>query len=106
MIDCTANDDVVGHLGRIDFANKPRWFFAGSLGVEARRLFLYREKSTRFSTAMYHAAMEAHLPAERAALIEIQKQSPYSMFGAGCWNPVFPARWTNIVALAPKWSTG
>jgi ThiF family len=102
VIDCTANDDVIGHLGRIDFGNKPRWFFAGSLGVEARRLFLYREQSARFNTAMYHAAMQAHLPAERAALIEVQKQSPYLMFGAGCWNPVFPARWTNIVSLAAE----
>jgi len=97
VIDCTASDDVVTRLSADVLANRERWFFSGSLGVNASRLFCYSYRGTTFPTAAFLDAMRPYLAEERQRL---QERDPFSMQGAGCWNPVFPGRWDDIMVLA------
>jgi len=97
VIDCTASDDVMARLAAMDLADRERWFFSGSLGADASRLFFYAHRGTTFPAAAFLDAMRPYLSEERQRL---QERDPFSMQGAGCWNPVFPGRWDDIMVLA------
>lgn len=97
VIDCTASDEVVARLATFNWTSGPRWFFSGSLGVDARRLFCFRCHGASFPSEIFFDAVRPYVQEERALLEEREART---MFGAGCWNPVFPARWDDIVALA------
>jgi hypothetical protein len=99
VIDCTANDDVIARLETFDWAEGERWFFSGSLGVDARRLFCFVHRGTTFPAERFFDAVRPHLNQERELL---QARDPKLLFAAGCWNPVFPSRWDDISALAAE----
>jgi len=99
VIDCTASDKVAARLATFDWLDAPRWFFSGSLGVDARRLFCFRHHGTNFPSEIFFDAVRPYVDEERALL---EQRDPLTMFRAGCWNPIFPARWDDIVALAAR----
>jgi hypothetical protein len=99
VIDCTANEDVIGHLSRWRGDGRQRWFFVGSFGVDARRLFLYTERGDRPDAARYKSEMRIPIREERAI---VEERGLSAMHGAGCWNPVFPARWSDVQSLAAE----
>jgi hypothetical protein len=99
VIDCTASDDVITRLGGFGWSDADRWFFSGSLGVDARRLFFYTHHGRRFPSAKFFESVHPYVEEERALLHE---RDPKSMYGAGCWNPVFPARWHDVMTLAAR----
>jgi hypothetical protein len=99
VIDCTASDDVTARLGTMNLVDRARWFFSGSLGADALRLFFYAHRGTAFPAEAFTAAMRPYVAEERQWL---QDRDPFSMQGAGCWNPVFPGRWDDIMALAAR----
>jgi len=99
IIDCTASDDVAARLGTFTWDDNSRWFFSGSLGVDARRLFCYTHYGTTFPTREFFDAVRPFVAEERALF---QQLDPLTLHGAGCWNPVFPARWDDIMALAAR----
>jgi hypothetical protein len=97
VIDCTASDDVMARLATMNLADRERWFFSGSLGADASRLFFYAHRGTTFPADAFLDAVRPYLAEERQRLRE---RDAFSMQGAGCWNPVFPGRWDDIMALA------
>lgn len=97
VIDCTASDDVIARMQRFDWADRERWFFSASIGVDARRLFCFTHHGVTFPAPHFFDSINPHLTEERALL---QERDPQLLFVAGCWNPVFPARWDHISALA------
>lgn len=99
VIDCTALDEVALKLATFPWAAESRWFFSGSLGVDARRLFCYAAHDRTFPVSDFLDAVGPFVDEERSLL---EKRDPFSMQGAGCWNPVFPARWDDIVSLAAR----
>lgn len=103
IIDCTANEDVIGHLARRLHDEKQRWFFSGSFNLEADRLFLYTEFGKGVSASRYTAAMRRPLVEEREKL---DPKRLNEMQSAGCWNPVFPAPWSNIQVMAAEMLRG
>ncbi len=103
IIDCTANEDVIGHLARQKSNGRKRWFFVGSLGVDARRLFLYSEHAEQPDAARYKVAMREPFAEEKNLIAE---RGLAAMHGAGCWNPVFPARWSDVQILAAEMLKG
>jgi hypothetical protein len=94
VIDCTASDDVAQRLSTFPWALGDRWFFSASTGANARRMFFYSNYGPSFDAADFNAKLGPHLPAEKA---EFAKIDPHRMSGAGCWNPVFPARYEAIL---------
>jgi hypothetical protein len=97
VIDCTASDDVAARLGTFDWDEGSRWFFSGSLGVDARRLFCFAHYGATFPTQGFFDTLRPYIAQERKLL---QERDPLTLHGAGCWNPVFPARWDDVMALA------
>lgn len=97
VIDCTASDDVMARLAAMDLADRDRWFFSGSLGADASRLFVCAHRGTVFPAERFLNALRPYVAEERR---RFQERDPFSMQGAGCWNPVFPGRWDDIMALA------
>lgn len=99
VIDCTASDDVAARLETFAWYEGPRWFFSGSVGVDARRLFCYSHYGAMFPTQTFFEAVGPYVAQERELL---QERDPLLLHGAGCWNPVFPARWDDIMVLAAR----
>jgi hypothetical protein len=99
IIDCTASDDVAARLSEFPWSEGSRWFFSASVGVDARRLFCYTHYGETFPTERFFEAIRPYVTEERELL---QERDPFAMHGAGCWNPVFPARWDDIVTLAAR----
>jgi len=99
VIDCTGNDDVAFRLAAFAWDGCERWFFSGSIGVDARRLFLFAHRGTGFPAESFLEAVRPYVVEERARLRE---HDPALMMVAGCWNPVFPARWDRILSLAGR----
>lgn len=97
IIDCTASDDVLSRMASFEWAAGERFFFSVSLGVDARRLFFFAYRGANFPASAFFELIRPYLDEERALLHE---WNPQLLFAAGCWNPVFPARWDNVCALA------
>jgi hypothetical protein len=99
IIDCTANEDVIGTLARRVADGKNRWYFGGSVNLDADRFFLYSEFGPGIDAARYHAEMAGPLAEERR---KIAARDLKDMQKAGCFNPVFPARWSDIQVRAAE----
>jgi hypothetical protein len=99
VIDCTANDDVLYRLESYAWDERERWFFSGSVGVEAKRLFFFAHRGVNFPAESFLEAVRPYVAEERTRLRELD---PTLMMVAGCWNPVFPARWDRVLSLAGK----
>ncbi len=99
VIDCTANEDAMTLISRHLDDGKIRWFFSGSFGIDADRLFFYYEHGSGIDTAFYNSEMAGPLSEERR---KIDERGLDHMQTAGCWNPVFPARWSKIQIRASE----
>jgi hypothetical protein len=99
VIDCTANEDVIAALAQVLNRGQDRWFFKGAFGLDADRLFLYSEHGRGIDVARYHAHMAAPLAEERK---KIADRGLNEMQPTGCWNPVFPGRWSQIQVRASE----
>ncbi len=99
VIDCTASEDVIVTLGRVLKDGKNRWFFSGAFGIDADRLFLYSERGVGVDADYYLSEMAAPLAEERK---KIDGRGLNDMQNAGCWNPVYPGRWSAIQVRASE----
>jgi molybdopterin/thiamine biosynthesis adenylyltransferase len=99
IVDCTADEDAIATLARKLTDGKTRWFFSGAFGVDAEQLFLYSEYGLGVDVGYYHAQMAEALARERR---KIEERGLNDMQNAGCWNPVFPAKWSAIQARATE----
>ncbi|HET7539675.1 MAG TPA: ThiF family adenylyltransferase [Polyangiaceae bacterium] len=94
IVDCTANDDVIRVLGRIDFDDE-KLFASAAVGRSSRRLYFFEAQSTCFPAATFWRDTEPWFIDERA---EVPDATQFE--GPGCWHPVFPAQATDLAMMA------
>jgi hypothetical protein len=87
IIDCTGNDKVIHQLSAFPWSGN-KLFVSTSLGLQARRLFLFAMYSKNFNHVAFENAIMPWLYKELKENegLELPRE------GTGCWNPVFPAR--------------
>lgn len=91
IIDCTGDDRVAHQLGTFPWASK-KLFVSISLGLLARRLFLFAAQGECFPHTEYVSAVSPWLEKELKEYEGLQLLRE----GIGCWHPVFPARSSDV----------
>lgn len=91
VIDCSGEDEVLKNLAATWWPI-PRQFLSASLGFGARRLFLFGVKACAFPFDDFAAAVKPWLDAERLQW----SMAGETLEGAGCWSPLFPARYDDV----------
>jgi len=92
VIDCTGSDEVLMLLSAPKFSI-PKYFASFSLGYRADRLYAYIESGFFFSGESFEDSYR------KWKEIEVQEwqSDGETIEGAGCWSPLFPARYDDIV---------
>jgi hypothetical protein len=92
IIDCTGEDDVLLELSKLSF-KKARVFASISVGFAAKRLYLFFQRSNRFNSDSFYSKIYAWLEMEKNEF----KNYELPRDGVGCWSPLFPARYDDIL---------
>jgi hypothetical protein len=95
VIDCTGSDEVIHSLG-LGWWSLPRLFVSASIGYKARRTFLFLHRGNSFPKNTLKAKINPLLEEERA----LWSQRGETIEGAGCWSPLFPARFDDLLLAA------
>lgn len=95
VVDCTASDDVSLLLSEAWWP-LPKTFSSFSLGYGGRRLFALGVSGHQFPGAHLREALAPWLADEAAAWSADEEV----LEGAGCWSPLFPARYDDVVIAA------
>jgi len=95
VIDCSASDDVLSSL-ELPWWSVPKQFVSLSLGFRAKRLFAFNYFGNSFPNDAFRTAIAPWLEDEA----EAWHQEGETLEGAGCWSPLMPARYDDIVAAA------
>jgi molybdopterin/thiamine biosynthesis adenylyltransferase len=100
VLDATGSDQVLSDLAAWQ---RPTLFLSVSLGLYARRIYLFAAQQAHFPVEVFHEQMQPWLKRDR----DDTKDLPLpATEGIGCWSPVFPARLDDISLLASaavKW---
>jgi hypothetical protein len=91
VLDCTGEDEVLRGLAEA-WWTIPLRFLSASLGFAAKRLFLFGAQGCAFPIDEFAAAMEPWLAVERSQW----STAGETLEGAGCWSPLFPARYDDV----------
>lgn len=94
IIDATSSDDVLCEIALANHLSSSR-FFSVSLGMYARRLFLFSAPMSASIAAAFRQYIKPWLLHEREEYLG--KELPRD--GVGCWHPLFPARVDDIWML-------
>lgn len=92
IIDCTASDEVITCLS-MGWWNLEKLFVSASVGYEAKRLFLFIHQGHAFPKKDFLEAINPHILKEQS----LWEQNGETIEGAGCWSPLFPARWDDLL---------
>jgi len=92
VVDCTGSDEVLMLLSAPKFST-PKYLASFSLGYRADRLYAYIESGFFFSGDSFEASYRFWKEIEA---LEWQSDGE-TIEGAGCWSPLFPARYDDIV---------
>jgi hypothetical protein len=95
ILDCTGSDEVIQQLGQFRWESK-KYFFSMSLGMEAKRLFIFTARGMCFPSESFRISLNPWLAKE----MEEYRDKPLPWSGIGCWHPVFPARVDDVWMLA------
>jgi hypothetical protein len=95
VIDCTADDAVIHHLGQFPWDGQKR-FVSLSLGHAAQRLFCFFADAPAFPEEHFRLALSPWLQKDRQAVGDAELPRE----GVGCWHPVFPARADDVWMMA------
>ncbi len=95
VIDCTSSDVVLSTLARA-WWSIPRTLATFSLGFGGRRLFSFGLSGNRFPYDDFATSVRPWIEHESKAWNE----SDEVVEGAGCWSPLFPARYDDVVLAA------
>jgi hypothetical protein len=87
IIDCTGDDRVAHHLSIFPWTGS-KLFVSVSLGLQARRLFVFAVQGESFPHSEFVSALGPWLDKE----LKEHKGFELPREGLGCWHPVFPAR--------------
>jgi len=96
VIDTTGNDDVIYQLAA-NGTLEDKQVFSISLGLEANRLYCYGgvlQKDKYFAERFFSALQPWLLKDQQQASLEAMPRE-----GIGCWHPVFPARYDDLLLL-------
>lgn len=95
VLDCTSSDVALLALARA-WWSIPRTFASFSLGFGGKRLFSFGVSGNRFSQREFTASVRPWIVHESQAWAK----SDEVFEGAGCWSPLFPARYDDVVLAA------
>ena len=95
VIDCTADDTVLKNMADFDWQGE-RMFFSASVGMYAKRLFLYFARGDHFPHDDFRRSIDPLIRSE----IDEYSGAHLPREGIGCWHPVFPARADDLWAMA------
>lgn len=95
VVDCTGSDEVSFALEQFPWEGQ-RLFFSLSLSLRARRLYCFSAVGDTFP----HSAFRNLIKPWIARDLEEHAGWDLPREGIGCWHPVFPARFDDIVLMA------
>jgi ThiF family len=95
IIDCTSSDVVLATLERA-WWSFPRTFASFSLGFGGKRLFSFGVSGNRFPHGEFDRSVRPWIEYESHAWSGTDEV----IEGAGCWSPLFPARYDDVVLAA------
>lgn len=95
IIDCTSSDVALSTLERA-WWSIPRIFASFSLGFAGKRLFSFGVSGNRFPHSAFARGVRPWLEHESKAWAD----NVEVLEGAGCWSPLFPARYDDVVLAA------
>lgn len=95
VIDCTSSDVVLATLERA-WWSLPRTFASFSMGFGGKRLFSFGVSANRFPHDEFSGSVRPWLEYESHAWSATDE----AIEGAGCWSPLFPARYDDVVLAA------
>ncbi|MBI5577480.1 MAG: ThiF family adenylyltransferase [Deltaproteobacteria bacterium] len=95
LIDCTASDGILSSLASTWF-RIPKLFVSLSLGFRARRLYCFTAYGNTFPAARFRDQIRGWMDKEKQHIAEDEE----IFEGAGCWSPLFPARYEDVVLAA------
>ncbi len=95
IVDCTGSDEVLEAMA-IGWWPAPKLFCSASLGLFGRRLFVFICDGNRFRIDQMKHNMEPWRESEEKAWAS----HPEILEGAGCWSPLFPARFDDVTMAA------
>jgi len=95
IIDCTSSDEVLALLSRC-WWSIPRVFASFSLGYGRKRVFSFGVSGHQFPQQGFLASVRPWLEHEAKAWANTEEL----LEGAGCWSPLFPARYDDVVLAA------
>lgn len=95
LIDCTASDGLLASLASVRF-RIPKLFVSLSLGFRAKRLYCFATRGTVFPAERFRERILPWMEKEMRAIAE----SDEVFEGAGCWSPLFPARYDDVLLAA------
>ena len=95
IIDCTGSDVVLEQLKRFAW-EEPKLFLSISLGLWAKRLFLFSVMTNEFPREQFVSMVNPWLRKEMSE--NAGRELPRE--GIGCWHPLFPARVDDIWLMA------
>lgn len=95
VIDCTSSDVALSIIARA-WWSIPRTFASFSLGFGGKRLFSFGVSGNRFPLSDFAGGLRPWIEHEGKAWGDSEEV----LEGAGCWSPLFPARYDDIVLAA------
>lgn len=95
VLDCTGSDEALARLAEVELPEHTT-FVSASLGLFARRMFVFSSSGPRFPLDRY---MESVRPWLERELVE-HPGTELPREGIGCWHPLFPARIDDIWLMA------
>ena len=95
VLDCTGTDEVLARLAGVELPERTT-VVAASLGMFARRMFVFSSRGPRFPFDRYMATVRPWLERE----LDESDGTELPREGIGCWHPLFPARIDDIWLMA------
>jgi hypothetical protein len=95
IVDCTGDDTVLHRMASFSWGS-PKQFASISVGLFARRLFLFLCGGDRFAASEMQQMLQPWLQKD----LEEYDGVELPRGGIGCWHPVFPARADDFWLLA------
>jgi len=92
IIDCTGEDTVLDEIEKFKF-DEEKIFASISIGFGAKRLYLFIQKRKKFKSDNFRELTSPWLKIEENEFSyeDLRRE------GVGCWSPVFPARYDDIL---------
>lgn len=95
IIDCTASNDALSVLSKTKFRNN-KLFFSGAITYGAKDLIAYYERGMSFDIDFFLKSI-VRITSARAIPMD---EKDLVMEGIGCYHPVFPARYDDMVLFS------